>query len=114
MQGAQLFGRPEEGPGIEGAPQDLLDRVTNYLIQERGKLRAEAATSIAGSSHTGKKVSLSSSARTFIRQPSTKTVSPFCISSGPQLCLCNFCAWAICASRAAGASSLALPCAGIG
>ncbi len=53
MQGAQLIGRPEEGPGIEGAPQDLLDRVTNYLIQERGKLRAEAASSTAGSSHTG-------------------------------------------------------------
>ena len=51
MQGAQLAGRPEEGPGMEGAPQDLLDRVTAYLIQERGKLRADTASSAAGGSH---------------------------------------------------------------
>lgn len=48
MQGVQLIGRPEEGPGIEGAPQDLLDRVTRYLVQERGKLRADAADSASG------------------------------------------------------------------
>ena len=48
VQGVQLIGRPEEGPGIEDAPQDLLDRVTTYLIQERGKLRADAASSTAG------------------------------------------------------------------
>ena len=48
MQGVQLIGRPEEGPGIEGAPQDLLDRVTRYLVQERGKLRADAADNAAG------------------------------------------------------------------
>ena len=50
MQGVQLIGRPEEGPGIEGAPQDLLDRVTRYLVQERSKLRVEAASSTAGES----------------------------------------------------------------
>ncbi len=44
----QLIGRVEEGPGIEGAPQDLLDRVTRYLVQARGKLRADAASSAAG------------------------------------------------------------------
>ena len=53
----QLIGRVEEGPGIEGAPQELLDRVTKYLVQERGKLRADAASSAAGdlkfSSHIG-------------------------------------------------------------
>ena len=51
MQGVQLAGRPEEGQGMEGAPQDLLDRVTAYLIQERGKLRADAASSAAGRPH---------------------------------------------------------------
>lgn len=44
----QLIGRVEEGPGIEGAPQELLVRVTKYLVQERGKLRADAASTAAG------------------------------------------------------------------
>lgn len=36
-----MVGRPEDGPGIEGAPLALLERVTAFLAQERAKLRTE-------------------------------------------------------------------------
>ncbi|BDA44330.1 Uncharacterized tRNA/rRNA methyltransferase YfiF at C-terminar half [Coccomyxa sp. Obi] len=39
--GVQMVGRPEDGPGIEGAPLALLERVTAFLAQERAKLRTE-------------------------------------------------------------------------
>ena len=36
-----MVGKPEDGPGIEGAPLALLERVTAFLARERAKLRTE-------------------------------------------------------------------------
>ena len=43
-----MVGRPEDGPGIEGAPLALLERVTAFLAQERAKLRTELKSANAG------------------------------------------------------------------
>lgn len=48
MQGVQMVGRPEDGPGIEGAPLALLERVTTFLSQERAKLRTELTAANSG------------------------------------------------------------------
>lgn len=43
-----MVGRPEDGPGIEGAPAALLERVTVFLAQERAKLRSELDATSTG------------------------------------------------------------------
>lgn len=48
-----MVGRPEDGPGIEGAPLALLERVTAFLAQERAKLRTELNSANTGDGPIG-------------------------------------------------------------
>lgn len=43
-----MVGRPEDGPGIEGAPVCLLERVSAFLSQQRAKLRHELDNAQSG------------------------------------------------------------------
>lgn len=46
-----MVGRPEDGPGIEGAPVSLVERVSAFLSQQRAKLRQELDSAHSGAQH---------------------------------------------------------------
>jgi hypothetical protein len=48
QQGVHMVGKPGDGPGVEGAPVSLLERVTEFLTQERARLRHELNKPLSG------------------------------------------------------------------